>query len=326
MMNNSEMHRFVELSEAQLRQLSDAQAVLHNTQAAQQEAQAVRGSMRWRDVGGRRYLVRVSTTGAERSLGPHSDSTQAMFDAFHARKAAAQARLTSMRERLDEMRQLNRVYKVGRTPAVVVRCLHALERAGMAHQFLVVGTHALYAYETAAGVRVQSGAMATQDLDLLFDVSKLRAFTTLLKRSETRSLIAVLQRADKTFKVRRDKLETAVNDAGFEIDVIRRMQAQDDPHPLRLSDDENDFWAVQADQGGAMASSPKFAHMVVSPQGEMATMHTLHPLTFVRLKLELAQRPGRDPLKAPKDRLQAKTMQALWDRYLRFLPSVHTEN
>ena len=93
---------------------------------------------------------------------------------------------------------------------------------GLAQQFLVVGTHALYAYETAAGVRVQSGAMATRDLDLLFDVTKLRAFTTLLNRAETRSLIAVLQRADKTFKVRRDKLETntaywrkGLSEAGF---------------------------------------------------------------------------------------------------------------
>ena len=321
MANHSEIDRFVELAEAQLRQLSDARAVLRNAQAARQDAQEVRGSMRWKTVGGRQYLLRVSTTGAERSLGPHNDSTQAMFDAFHSRKSAAQARLITMRQRLDEMRQLNRVYQVGRVPAVVVRCLNALEDAGLAQQFLVVGTHALFAYETAAGVRVQSGAMATQDLDLLFDVTKLRALTTLLKRSETRSLIAVLQRADKTFKVRRDKLETAVNDAGFEIDVIRRMQVDGDPHPLRLSDDENDFWAVQADQGGAMASSPKFSQMVVSAQGEMATMHTLHPLAFVRLKTALSQRPGRDPLKAPKDRLQAQVVQALWDRYLQFLPT-----
>ena len=311
MEKSSEINRFVELSEAQLRQLSDAQTVLRNAQAARHDAQEVRG---------KRYLLRVSTTGAERSLGPHSDSTQAMFDAFHGRKSAAQGRLAAMRQRLDEMRQFNRVYQVGRTPVVVVCCLNALEDAGLAQHFLVVGTHALYAYETAAGVRVQSGAMATQDLDLLFDVTRLRALTTLLKRAKTRSLIAVLQRADKTFRMCRDKLETAVNDAGFEIDVIRRMQADGDPHPLRLSDDENDFWAVQADQDGPMAANPKFAHMTVSAQGEMATMHTLHPLAFVRLKTALSQRPGRDPLKAPKDLLQAQTVQALWDRYLQFLP------
>lgn len=117
MRNHSENDRFVELAEAQLRQLSDAQAVLRNAQAARQDAQEVRGSMRWKTVGGRQYLLRVSPSGAERSLGPHNDSTQAMFDAFHSRKSAAQARLITMRQRLDEMRQLNRVYQVGRVPA-----------------------------------------------------------------------------------------------------------------------------------------------------------------------------------------------------------------
>jgi hypothetical protein len=48
-------------------------------------------------------------------------------------------------------------------------------------------------------------------------------------------------------------------------------------------------------------------------------MRTLHPLDFIRLKLELAQRPTRDPLKAPKDRLQAQVVQQLWDDYLQLL-------
>src|SRR5687768_4033951 len=32
-----------------------------------------------------------------------------------------------------------------------------------------------------------------------------------------------------------------------------------DPHPLRLSDDENDFWAVQVDQGEELASGCRAA-------------------------------------------------------------------
>ena len=48
-------------------------------------------------------------------------------------------------------------------------------------------------------------------------------------------------------------------------------------------------------------------------------MRTLHPLDFIRLKLELAERPGRDLLKAPKDRLQSQVVQKLWDEYLQHL-------
>lgn len=312
------MFHFVELEEKQLRQLSDAQAAWRNLLQARKDAAEVRGSMKWKTVEGKTYLVRVSPKGAETSLGPQDPHTQAVFDAFHARKAPAQARLKAMKAVLDEHRRLNRAFRVGRTPAVVVRSLSAMDAAGLSDHFLTVGTHALYAYETAAGVRVESGAVATEDLDLLFEAAKLRTYTTRLARSDARSLIAVLRKADPTFRVKRDQLQTAVNDTGFEIDIIRRQARGDDPHPLRMSDEEDDFWAVQVDQGEKLASSRRFEHVVVAANGEMAMMRTLHPVDFIRLKQELAQRPGRDPHKAPKDRLQAQVVQELWDRYLRY--------
>lgn len=313
------MFQLIELEERQLRQISDAQATWRHYANAREEAGEVRGSMKWKTVSGRQYLIRVSRTGAERGLGPRDEHTQGLFEAFHARKATADARLKAMRGALDEQRRLNRAFRVGRTPAVVVRCLAAIDEAGISDPFITVGTHALYAYETAAGVRVESGAVATRDLDLLFDARKLRTYTHRLKHNDARSLIGVLRKADPTFRVLRDQLQTAVNDAGFEVDVIRRLAAGDDPHPLRMSDDEDDFWAVQADQGGALASGRGFQQLVIAATGEMAWMRTVHPLDFARLKLELADRPGRDPLKAPKDRLQAAVAQQLWERYLRHL-------
>lgn len=311
----------IELQETQLRQLSDCVAAWHNFEQARHEAEQVRGSMRWRTVAGKRYLVRVSPTGAETSLGPEDADKQLLFDNFHARKQQAGQRLTGMKKTLQEHQRLNRAIRVGRTPAIVVKCLVALDAHGLSKDFMVVGTHALYAYELAAGVRVNSGATATRDLDLLFDVNRLRAYSTALGRDNAKSLIEVIQRADPTFRVKRHQLQTAVNDGGFEVDIVRRSQAPGDPHPLRMSEDENDFWAVQVSQGQAMSSSRKFEHLVVSASGEMAIMRTLHPLDFIRLKKQLSTMPGRDPLKAPKDRLQAEVVQHLWDEYLRHAAS-----
>lgn len=313
------MFHFIELEEKQLRQLSDAQAVWRNFLQARKDAAEVRGSMKWKTVGGRTYLVRVSPSGAETGLGAQDDRTRAIYASFHARKKPAEARLKAMKATVEEQRRLNRLFRVGRTPAVVVRSLAAIDAANLSEQFLTVGTHALYAYETAAGVRVEQGALATRDLDLLFDAGKLRAYTACLKQNDARSLIDVLRRADPTFRVLRDQLQTAVNDAGFEIDILRRPATPGDPHPLRMSDEEDDFWAVQVDQGDKIASGRKFEHMVVAASGEMAPMRTLHPHEFIRLKRELAARPGRDPLKAPKDRLQAEVVQELWDKYLQHM-------
>jgi hypothetical protein len=311
--------QLIELEESQLRELVNSRTVWRAFVEAAAEARHVRGSMVWKTQERRSYLIRKSPSGAQKSLGPRGAETEAIHDSFQQRKAKAQARLTAMKQRLEEQRKLNRVYRVGRTPRIVVRVLAALEAADLADKFIVIGTHAMYAYETAAGVLVESGALATQDLDLLFDARKRLAFAATLSKSEERSLIGVLKKADSTFRVRRSQLHTAVNDDGFEVDIVRRAAVPDDPHPLRMSDDENDFWAVQIDQGEKLASGRRFQHLVVASTGEMAMMRTVHPLDFIRLKLQLAQRPDRDPHKAPKDRLQAEVVQQLWDGYLHLL-------
>lgn len=272
--------------------------------------------MIWKQVGKGTYLIRTSVTGGQTSLGLKDERTQAIHDSFQQRKGPAEARLKSLKERLEEQRKLNRLYRVGRTPVIVVKALAALEAAGMADQFMVIGTHAIYAYETAAGVQVQSNALATRDLDLLFDARKRLAFATTLNRSGAKSLIGVLKKADASFKVKRDQLQTAVNNDGFEIDIIRRQATPDDPHPMKMSDEEDDFWAVQISDGDKLTTGRKFDHLVVAANGEMANMRTVHPLDFIRLKRQLSQMQLRDPLKAPKDLLQASVVQQLWDSYL----------
>lgn len=169
----------------------------------------MRGSMRWRTVKGGTYLIRVRPSGAETSLGPQTTDTIVTYENFRGRKAAAEARLAAMKKTLNEQRRLNRALRVGRTPGVVVRALVALDEAGMSEHFLTIGTHSIYAYETAAGVRVEPGAMATMDLDLLFDVNKLGTYKRRIQGAH--SLIRVLRQVDPTFKVKRDPLHTAAH-------------------------------------------------------------------------------------------------------------------
>lgn len=309
----------VELSENQRRQYLDAQALLRASLAAQSEAAQVRGSMIWRELRGVRYLIRTSARSAQRVIGPDSAQTQAIYSDFMQRKSAAQERSKSLGLRLDEQRKLNRVYGVGRTPKVVVDVLQALQKADLHEKFLMVGTHAMYAYESACGAAVGTEALATRDLDLLFDSRKRLAFVSTLERLDT-SFIGVLQKADPSFKVMRDRLQTAVNADGFEVDIIRRKATASEPHPMRMSAAEDDLWAVQVPSGEPMLSGRKFEQMVVSTAGHMVMMRTLHPLDFIRIKCALAQTAQRDPLKKPKDALQSRIVQYLWDEYLQYRP------
>lgn len=306
----------VELSENQSRQYLDAEALLRASIQAKREALEVRGSMIWREMRGVRYLIRTSATGAQKTIGVDSPERQAIYARFMERKQTGQTRVKTLSLRLTEQRKLNRVYRLGRTPNVVVRILQEFEKAGIADQFLTVGTHALYAYESACGVMVGTEALATRDIDLLFDTRKSVAFLSAMKQLDT-SLIGVLRKADRTFHVRHDQRQTAINDEGFEVDLIRRDASYGDPHPLRMTPDEGDLWAVQVSSGEKMLSSAKFEQMVVATSGDMAMMHTLHPLAFVSVKTRLANSLDREPLKRGKDLLQAQIVNYLWDDYLR---------
>jgi len=309
------MPDFLELTENQSRQYIDAQALMRAQAEALEDAAQVRGSMIWRELRGVRYLIRTSTASAQKTIGPESADTQAIYTRFMERKEAATTRVKSLAARLEEQRKLNRLYGVGRAPNVIVKVLEALRKAGIASQFLTVGTNAMYAYESACGVRVGNEAMATRDMDLLFDTRQRTAFVSTPRRLDS-SLLAVLRKADSSFRVLRDQRQTAVNDDGYEIDIIRRTAKDGDPHPLRMSASEDDLCAVQVGSGEKMVAGHKFQQLVVAVSGHMAHMQTLHPLDFIRIKTALASDPQRDPLKRPKDKLQAEVAQALWDRYL----------
>ncbi len=312
-----------ELSEGQKRQYIDAETVFTALSQAKKAASEVRGSMFWRDLKGTRTLIRTSAAGSQKSLGAHSEATQTLFDSFMLRKTSVEARVKALKEQLAIQQRLNRAHRVGRVPNIVVRVLNALRKAGVDEHFLVVGTHALYAFETAAGVRIAEQAMATRDVDMLFDTRKRLAFFTVMQKLDS-SLIGLLRKVDASFEVVEEQHYTARNNDGFEVDVIRRAAVGTDPHPLRMSNAEDDVWAVQVSMGEKLVSARRFDQMVVATSGEMALMRTVHPLDFARIKTALSQQVGRDPNKRGKDALQSTIVSTLVSTYLpHLLPGEH---
>ena len=285
------------------------------TALEQAEAEAIRhrGSMFWREQDGGRYLISLSAHSRQRSHGPASPENELKFEKFTSRKIEVEARLKSLRGKADEYRRMNKALRVGRTPDILIDVLNAMMRYGVSEHFLVVGTHALFAYETAAGVRLPSDVMATQDADLLFDTARKAAFVEVMKDRKM-SFMGILKKVDKTFE--RDDLDkhTARNASGYEIDLIGRYPP--DPgntseHPLQLTDEEEDLWPVRASMGRKLLSVPRFDHVVVGVNGAMARMRTVHPLDFARIKRQLSRDTHRDPLKKTKDLAQAKMVERL---------------
>ncbi|UJB63782.1 hypothetical protein YS110_02885 [Acidovorax sp. YS12] len=308
-----------EISPAAARQYIDAVAVFEAWEEAQQDAAQVRGGMYWHagppSAPEARYLVRTTPAGAQTSLGPQSPENQAIYDRFMQRKQESAERMAGLKAALDQHRRLNRALRVGRVEPLVVSLLARLADTQLSPHFRVVGTHALYAYEAAAGVRLDADALATRDTDLLWDTRKRIQFATQLARVDS-SMLGVLKKVDGTFRMRRSQQYTAVNKDGFEVDIIRREQVEDDPHPIKLSGEDDDFWVAQARRANVLLDAPGFSAVVVATNGTMARMNTVAPGTFVAFKRWLADQRDRDALKRRRDVLQAAAVEKLMDEFL----------
>lgn len=304
-----------ELNEQQRHQFLNAEMVFDGYERACAESLQHRGSMFWREQEGRTYLIRMSTNSRQKSLGPRSAETEAMHDKFNSRKLAIEERVRKLEGELANHQRLNKALRIGRAPNVLVAILDRLAQVNVADHFLVVGTNALYAYEMAAGVRFPNDAMATMDADLLFDTRRKAEFVAVMK-DRGKSFIDLLRRADSSFERVDTEVSKAVNERGYEVELLRSMSRDEGAEAERLTDAETDLWPVQASMGERLLSAPRFSQVIVAMNGTMARMHTVHPLAFARIKKQLAGKTGRDPLKAPKDALQAKLVTQLVALYL----------
>jgi hypothetical protein len=234
------------------------------------------------------------------------------------RKEVVEARLKDLREQADVTKRLNRALRVGRTPDLLVDLLDVLAKARVSQHFLVVGTNALYAYETAAGVRLPRDVMETRDADFLYDTRRRAEFLQVMA-SEGLSFMDLLHKVDKTFERHPTDNYTAVNSKGYEVDLIRRFpppEMEASEHPLQMTPADEDLWAVRASTGARLLSVAKFSRVVVGTSGSMARMPTVHPMAFARIKRQLSKDPNRDPRKAPKDMAQANVVESLVQQYL----------
>lgn len=304
---------YLPLSDNAARQLIDSTTIFDEWRRTQALARKFSGGMYWKQQGGYEYLVKTLPDNRQQRLGARSPDTELTYAAFTTGKVEAEARLKSLKAALVDAERLNKALKVGRMPALAVSVLQALEDAGLGKHFTVVGTHALYAYETAAGVRIVQGALATQDVDLLWDARSRVRFMTDIDKLDA-SILNILQRADPTFVRKELQIQTAVNAKGFEVDFLRRQPEGDDPHPFRFSSDEDDLWPIQALRASVLTNAPRFEHLVVSATGRMALMRTIAPQAFVEFKKWLADKaPNRPDVKRRRDRNQAAIVQDMLD-------------
>jgi hypothetical protein len=284
------------------------------------ESRAYRGGMHWKKSKGRQYLFRqMDRLGYGKSLGPRTRETEKIYTDFKLAKQKVQEQLASYKERLNEQARFCKAATIQRVPRIVTGILRILDqRRLLGKNITVIGTNAIYAYEAAAGVFVESPILATRDMDILWDIrSRLRLATgDDDEGSATTGIIDILRKADRSFERVKNQEFRAVNKDGYIVDLMKP-----EPKPIIKKERQRmgggtDLKAVEIRNLQWLVSSPKFSQIVVGDDGYPAAMFCPDPRSFALHKIWLSKQPDRDPIKKKRDRHQGITVAYLVSRYL----------
>ncbi len=292
---------FIELSNDQARHVVDLRQVFEEWEACRFDlGHRFSGSMRWVERKGYPYLLKKDGR-HERSLGRRNAETEVAYDAFMEGRKAARDRLASLDQRLGELAPVCRALRLNRVPTTVARVLRHLAEADLFGQGLVVaGTTSLFLYESMAAVQLESGLLATGDVDLLWDARRALTLAGVPVRDD--GFLALLRRADRSFKrVPRGPFR-AVNRDGFMVDLIRPLDVRPAEAALDGAEITGLDWLVNA---------PKVNDVAVAQDGRPVRIWAVDPRVFAFHKVWLAGRADREPAKRRRDRDQAVAAAAM---------------
>lgn len=281
---------------------------------------ANRGSLVWAETKGRDYLLRSYYARAglrkQTSLGVRSPDTEKLKEDFEHRRREVDSRLKEIRAVMSRQAAINRAIGLGRVPLIGARIIRAIDTAGMLGAGIrVLGTNAIYAYEAAAGVHLDSGLAATEDIDLLLDARGGLTFVASDDVSEF-SLLKIIQKVDHSFQ-RSKQIFRAANRNGYLVDLVKPMRT----HPSRdesetVGSDPEDLMAVQIEGLAWLESAPAFEAIAVDERGEPLRIVAPDPRVWAAHKLWLSKRDDREPISRRRDEAQAHAIGALSSEHL----------
>ena len=306
-----------ELTNEQRRQWLDFMQVDEEYRAEKQNLDhSFKGSMRWLTRNGIEYL-HVKKGRTEKSLGPRGQETEKIYNSFNVGRERSKKRLDDLNSRLEQMAPVNKALGIARVPKLTGKILRVLESAQLlGSTLLVAGTNALWAYEAKVGLQFWADVVATTDADILWDP---RATMKILSvEVNTKGILGLLRKVDKSFETRGKFDFRAINKTGFAVDLIRPEDK------LFFRERRDHVTATTEDVAGApifglqwLINAPKFEAMAIAEDGFSVRIPTVDPRAFALHKIWLSEQPNRDPIKSPRDLEQAKVVALVAKKYLR---------
>lgn len=294
------------LTSNQVRVGTDARQYFDVLTAAESELSGYPGWMFWKKYpNGREYLVHaLDRTGKGTTLGSRAKETEARHAQFKDAQAKLKLRARLARDHVDAQARFVKAARLNRLPRAAADVARAFASAGLQDEFLIVGTHALYAYEAMADVMFLPHMMETQDMDVLWDAHlRVQAITSGNGAGIEGGALGILKQIDETYTRNEERTFQAINSKGFAVELLRAAPPEEPP--LIAPDDRINPMALPGLQWLLVAP---MAATVFDQAGQPLTIRVPDPRIFAAHKLWLAGRKDRKAGKRDRDRAQAEAL------------------
>ncbi len=232
------------------------------------------GSLKFERRGDAEYLIRrphgLST---RKSYGRRSPETEKILEQFLDGKTRALERFTALRRQIDGRARVLRARGLGRVPALAARIMRKLDDLNwLGTSLIVLGTHSLFAYEAAAGVRIEAGLLACDA----------RRRLRLSGEMAGKGLVGALQSVDRSFR-KTGRHYSAANRNGYTVDLLEPL---DHDRIMRegqasLSDHPEDLLAAATESSRWLLNTPKFEATAFDESGLPVRLVTLDPSVLI---------------------------------------------
>ena len=239
------------------------------------------------------------------------------LESFLIGKTRIEERVASLRQQLEKQAPILVARGLGRVPLLAARVIRKLDDLGwLGTSLTILGTHALYAYEAQAAVRIASSVVATGDVDILFDA---RRRLIMSGDVNERGLIGALRSVDRSFEKESSRSYTAANKDGYMVDLL---EPQNHARIMRqgnasLSDHPDDLVATATDSSKWLLNVPKFTATAFDERGLPVRIITIDPRVYALQKQWIVENDlTRDPAKRFRDEQQARLVAQIASKYL----------
>lgn len=264
------------------------------------------GRLQWKTSGDAMYLYRmIDSRGNGTSLGVRSAKTEALMEAY----LTARQTIDGTWAQLVKEGRMYRALRLPRIASYAGQVLREMDVEGLlGDAVLVVGTNAMSVYAIEAGRLLGSELDATEDFDLTY-LGQLRADIL-----APPSIFGVLKQVDPTYTINSERTFQARNSRGNEVELLMaasldgQMSRYEKLRPVPLPEQD---WLLPG---------VRISHVVCGMDSLPARVVAPDPRWFALHKLWLADKPGRDPLKRPKDRAQGEATLHLVADHMPHLP------